>query len=70
MKAYLIDPASQSATTIHLRSGLDEIRQLIGFDTVDSDELNPTGDRLFLTKSASSVTNQVLVALNSPPKPL
>ena len=47
MKAYLIDPASQSATTINLRSGLDEIRQLIGFDTVDSDELNPTGDRLF-----------------------
>jgi len=47
MKAYLIDPASQSATTIHLRSGLDEIRQLIGFDTVDSDELNQTGDRLF-----------------------
>ena len=47
MKAFLIDPASQSATTIHLSSGLDEIRQLIGFDTVDSDELNPSGDRLF-----------------------
>jgi hypothetical protein len=47
MKAFLIDPASQSATIIHLSSGLDEIRQLIGFDTVDSDELNLTGDRLF-----------------------
>ncbi|NBT78157.1 MAG: hypothetical protein EBQ78_04600 [Betaproteobacteria bacterium] len=28
MKAFLINPASQSATTIHLSSGLDEIRQL------------------------------------------
>ena len=51
MKAFLIDPASQSATPVHLRSGLDEIRQLIGFDTVDSDELNPMGDRLFFDEN-------------------
>jgi hypothetical protein len=47
MKAFLIDPAIQSATAVDLRAGLDEIRQLIGFDTVDSDEINAAGDRLF-----------------------
>jgi hypothetical protein len=47
MKAFLIDPAIQSVTAVDLRSGLDEIRQLIGFDTVDSDEINAAGDRLF-----------------------
>jgi len=47
MKAFLIDPAIQSVTAVELRGGLDEIRQLIGFDTVDSDELNAAGDRLF-----------------------
>jgi hypothetical protein len=35
----LIDRAGRSATTVQLRSGLDEIRQIVGFDTVDSDEL-------------------------------
>jgi len=38
----LIDRAGRSATTVHLRSGLDEIRQIIGFDTVDSDQLETT----------------------------
>ena len=47
MKAFLIDPAIQSATAVDLLAGLDEIRQLIGFDTVDSDEVNAAGDRLF-----------------------
>ena len=47
MKAFLIDPSTQRATAVDLRAGLDEIRQLIGFDTVDSDEVNAAGDRLF-----------------------
>jgi len=47
MKAFLIDPSTQRATAVDLRAGLDEIRQLIGFDTVDSDEVNAAGDHLF-----------------------
>jgi hypothetical protein len=47
MKAFLIDPAIQSVTAVDLLGGFDEIRQLIGFDTVDSDEINAAGDRLF-----------------------
>jgi hypothetical protein len=70
MKAFLIDPAIQSVTAVELRGGLDEIHQLVGFDTLGSDEINAAGDRLFSTKNASSGTNQVLVALSSPASPL
>jgi len=70
MKAFLIDPAIQSVTAVDLRGGLDEIRQLIGFDTVDSDEINAAGDRFFSMNNVSSGTNHMLVALNLPPKPL
>jgi len=47
MKAFLIDPAIQSVTAVELRGGLDEIHQLVGFDTLGSDEINAAGDRLF-----------------------
>jgi len=70
VKSFLIDPAIQSVTAVDLRGGLDEIRQLIGFDTVDSDEINAAGDHLFSMNDVSSETNQVPVALNLPPKPL
>jgi hypothetical protein len=47
MKAFLIEPALQNVTAVDLCAGLDEIRRLIGFETVDSDEINAAGDRLF-----------------------
>jgi hypothetical protein len=47
MKAYLIDASSQTIRAVDLADGLAGIRSLIGFDSVDSDEVDASGDRLF-----------------------
>jgi len=47
MKAFLIDPASQTVSAVELSGGLEQICEWIGFSTVDSDEINAAGDRLF-----------------------
>jgi len=47
MKAYLIDANSQTVSPVELADGLADIRTLIGFDSVDSDEVDANGDRLF-----------------------
>ena len=47
MKAYLIDANSQTVSPVKLADGLADIRTLIGFDSVDSDEIDASGDRLF-----------------------
>lgn len=46
MKALLITPASQSIDVVDIEN-IDDIKQMIGFDTVDSDEIGPDGDRLY-----------------------
>ena len=46
MKAYLITPASQSIDEVDV-SDLDNIKQLIGYDTLESDEISSQGDRLY-----------------------
>ncbi len=46
MKAFLIAPDSQSVEPVEVAS-LDDIRQLIGFDTLESDEVGSQGDRLY-----------------------
>ncbi len=46
MKALLITPASQLIEQVDI-SGLDDIKTMIGFDTVDSDEIGPEGDRIY-----------------------
>lgn len=46
MKAFLITPDSQSVEAVEVES-LDDLRQLIGFDTLESDELGAAGDRLY-----------------------
>lgn len=46
MKALLITPATESVEQVEIAS-LEDIKQLIGFDTVDSDEIGPDGDRLY-----------------------
>ncbi len=45
-KAFLISPGQQSIEQIELTDS-DEIRQSIGFDTIESDEIGSNGDRLF-----------------------
>lgn len=47
MKAFLIDPALKTITPLDLAPGLDAVRAAIGFATIDSDEIDDNGDRLF-----------------------
>ena len=47
MKGFLIDPAARTITPVDIEGGVDGVRTLIGFATVDSDEIDDNGDRLF-----------------------
>ena len=47
MKAFLIDAATQTIAPVMLADGLFDIGALIGFDTIASDEIDASGDRLF-----------------------
>lgn len=47
MKAYLIDTNQKTVRLINLNDGLTEIRRLIGYDSIDSEEIDASGDRLF-----------------------
>ena len=46
MKAYLIDANNKTISEASI-AGLDDDKKLIGYDSVDSDEIDATGDRLF-----------------------
>ncbi|WP_018866126.1 MULTISPECIES: hypothetical protein [unclassified Thioalkalivibrio] len=46
MKALLIDPEKQTIEVVEVE-GREDIARLIGFDTLESDEIGPDGDRLF-----------------------
>lgn len=46
MKAYLIDAEKQAIENINI-SNMDDIIELIGFDTIASDAVGNNGDRLF-----------------------
>jgi hypothetical protein len=46
MKAYLITPASQTIEVIDI-ADLEDIKALIGFDTLESDAVGSEGDRLY-----------------------
>ncbi|MBW8371032.1 MAG: hypothetical protein K0M66_08665 [Thiobacillus sp.] len=50
MKAYLIDANSRTVRPVDL-AGLPDIRRLIGYDSIDSDEVDASGDRLFFDES-------------------
>ena len=54
MKAFLIVPATESIDVVDIDS-VEDIKAMIGFDTIDSDEIGPDGDRLILMKSVLSV---------------
>ena len=47
MKAYLIDANSKTVNAVELGTGLPDICSLIGYESVDSDEVDASGDRLF-----------------------
>ena len=46
MKALLITPYSQSVESVEL-AGQDDIKALIGFDNIASDEIGPEGSYLY-----------------------
>lgn len=47
MKAYVIDAAAKTVEAAAIDNGLEGVAALIGFDTIDSDEIDDNGDRLF-----------------------
>ncbi len=47
MNAYVIDAVAKTVEAAAIDNGLDGVKALIGFDTVDSDEIDDNGDRLF-----------------------
>jgi len=51
MRAYLIDPSNHQILAVDVEGGLDGIRKLIGFESVDSDEIDAAGNRLFFDES-------------------
>ncbi|MFM1881552.1 MAG: hypothetical protein RLZZ344_1786 [Pseudomonadota bacterium] len=51
MRAFLINANAKEITAVVLEDGLASIRGLIGFDSVDSDEIDGNGDRLFFDES-------------------
>ena len=46
MKALMIDPENRSIEEIEL-SGMDDIKSMIGYDTIESDAVGSDGDYLF-----------------------
>lgn len=46
MKALLIDPEQKTIEGVDVQ-GREDIVRLVGFDTLESDEIGPDGDRLF-----------------------
>jgi hypothetical protein len=46
MKAFLISPDMQSIDEVEV-AGLDDLKALIGFDTLESDAVGSEGDRLY-----------------------
>lgn len=46
MRAYLIDPFERTIEPVDI-GGLADIREAIGFETIDSDDISKTDDRLF-----------------------
>lgn len=51
MHAFFINAHAKEITAVALDEGLASIRRLIGFDSVDSDEIDSNGDRLFFDEA-------------------
>ncbi|NGP52006.1 hypothetical protein [Thioalkalivibrio sp. XN8] len=47
MHAYLINPFQQTIEQVEIEPSLDAIRELVGYQTIDSDEIARSDDRLF-----------------------
>ena len=47
MKAFLIDPNKKEVTEVEIEPSIEAIQDLIGFKTVDADEIDANFDQLF-----------------------
>jgi len=47
MKAFLINPQLKEVTEVDIESSIQAIQDLIGFKTVDSDEIDANFDQVF-----------------------
>jgi hypothetical protein len=47
MKAFLINPNLKEVTEVEIEPSIEAIQNLIGFKTVDSDEIDSNFDQLF-----------------------
>ncbi|MEN9340732.1 MAG: hypothetical protein RJA32_1023 [Pseudomonadota bacterium] len=47
MKAFLINPQLKEVTEVEINSSIEAIQDLIGFKTIDSDEIDSNFDQLF-----------------------
>jgi hypothetical protein len=50
MKALLVSPETQSISEVEV-SSLDDIKRLVGFDTIESDTVGSQGDRLYFDEA-------------------
>lgn len=64
MKAILIDPEAKSIDLIDV-SDHNDIKKLVGFDTIISDEVGSNGDRLFFDEECFLRGSQVRFQVDS-----
>lgn len=51
MRVYLIDPVAKTITPEEVTDGLAGIGRLIGYESIDFDEIDDNGDRLYFDES-------------------
>lgn len=51
MQVFVIDPAAKEVRVTEITDGEASIRQLIGYDSIDFDEVDDNGDRLHFDES-------------------
>lgn len=47
MKVFLINPSNKEISEVEIAATRDAIQDLIGYKTIDSDEIDANGDRLY-----------------------
>ena len=51
MQVFVIDPATKDIREVEITAGESAVRELIGFDSIDFDEIDDNGDRLYFDES-------------------
>ena len=51
MQVFVIDPATKDIREAEITAGESGVRELIGFDSIDFDEIDDNGDRLYFDES-------------------